>query len=457
MSAPLSKPAQLRIEIDFGAIWSKIKLLAGRFRIEHFLLLYFAAHVFQMSFPSDGGMVFDEAHYVPASLLTLAGQGVNLEHPPLGKIIGAAGIALFGNNWFAWRFPQVLISTVGLYFFYLVAKRFLGDPWALGATMLLAFDTIFFIHGGILLLDGPAFTLTFLTLELYFRKRYWWSAVSMGLAFFQREFVVLTFVTLIAFHVAVNRGALKQAAKFVARYTLIALLVLGILLWAYDGTVHPAQATTTINNISANVVLNGSGQPITTILRTIQSTSQDIMWNPVQNVIFMLKYHGPSGIVLNEATVHAYEHPVNWILPIDPFDQVTYYRVDVKVTTGNVTKNYVPIWYRAQPNLPLWYGIWPAAVGLALALIRRKEWDTAFFLAMGIGTNYLPWVVLDMLVRRIGFNYWMLNALPFISLGLVFAIKMYASRPKMVLALFVVAELAFFIWFFPVRPIGIGS
>ncbi len=449
---------KIKIELDLTAIWQRMLELSRKFEISHFLLLYFAVHMLQIAFPSDGSMVFDEAHYVPASLMTLAGQAANLEHPPLGKLIGAAGIALFGNNWFGWRFPQVVVSTVGLYLFYLVAKRLLGgNPWALGATILLGLDTVFFIHGGILLLDGPAFMLGLLTLELYFRKEYWWSAVSMGLAFFDREFTVFIFITLIAYHIAVNRGALKQTAKFLSRYTLAALLVLFVLLWAYDIHFQPAQATTIMSNINTNVVLGQSGQPVTTIIQTFVSTSSEIVWNPVQNFMFMLNYHGAQGIVLNETAVHAYEHPLFWILPVDPFDSATYYSVAVTVTEGNAVNEYIPIWYRAQPNLPLWYGIWPAALGLALAFIRRKEWETALFMAVGIGSNYLPWLVLDMLVRRIGFNYYYIYTLPFIALGFVFAIKMLpTNRAKIILASYVIAELIFFIWFFPVRPIGIG-
>lgn len=209
---------ELRFDFEQGQNW--VKQLVSKFRIEHFLILYFAVHLLQIAFPADGGMIFDEAHYVPASLLTLNGQPTNLEHPPLGKIIGAVGIALFGNNWFGWRFPQVVIQIVGLYLFYLVAKRLLGEPWALGATMLLGLDTLFFIHGGALLLDNPAFMLGFLTIELYFRQRYWWSAVSLGVVFFEREFAIFVFITIIAYHLAVNRGKLKQASKVLVRYTL---------------------------------------------------------------------------------------------------------------------------------------------------------------------------------------------------------------------------------------------
>jgi dolichyl-phosphate-mannose--protein O-mannosyl transferase len=454
---------KLVIDIDLTAAWQRTWDIIGQIRVEHFLLFLFAAHMLQIAFPSDGSMVFDEAHYVPASLKTLAGEATNLEHPPLAKIIGAIGIAVLGNNWFGWRFPQVLMQIAGLYLFYLVAKRVLGgDPWALGATMLLGLDTLFFIHGGILLLDTTAFLLGFLTIELYFRKRYWWSAVSMGLAFFAREFALFIFITLVVYHLAANRGALKKALKFATQYTLIALLVMGILLTIYDIGYQPALSTSITNIVKANVVMQ-NGTAITTIYTTSQSISKEIMWNPVQNILFMMTYHGAGGITINE-TYRSYQYAWNWILPVhisptgmvtwDTFDAATYYSVAVTVTTDGQVRHYTPIWYRAMGNPVVWYGIWPALVALALALKRRQEVLPSVFILTGILVNYLPNLVLSIVTRRLGFNYYMFYVLPFAALGIAFAWKYLLPKEdgRQVLAFNVVLALVFFLWFFPVRP-----
>jgi 4-amino-4-deoxy-L-arabinose transferase-like glycosyltransferase len=453
----------VELSFDFEPGLSWVRQLIGKFRIEHFLILYFAAHLLQIAFPSDGGMIFDEAHYVPASLLTLNGQPTNLEHPPLGKIIGAVGIAIFGNNWFGWRFPQVVIQIVGLYLFYLVAKRLLGEPWALGATMLLGLDTLFFIHGGALLLDNPAFTLSFLTIELWFRQRYWWSAVSLGIAFFEREFAIFIFITLIAHHLAVNKGRIKRASRVLLPYTLIALVVLGGLLWIYDIQFRPPQSITVVNTVNAIVVMNQAGQPISTTLITSQRTSLgDIMWNPVQNIIYEWNYHGPHGIVINEP-YRSYQYAWNWILPVhisptgevtwDTLDAATYYALGVSVSVGNQTLDYTPIWYRAIGNPFLWYGIWPALVALLLALKRRDQVPIVIFILTGILANYLPSVGLSLVTRRLGFNYYMLYVLPFLALGLVFAWKhLPRNWGGKVLAINVLAALVFFMLYFPVRP-----
>ncbi len=444
---------KVKIEIDVTAIWKRILDLASQFRISHFLLLYFAIHMLQIAFPSDGGMVFDEAHYVPASVSTLQGIAANAEHPPLPKLIGALGIAIFGNNWFGWRFPQVIMQVLALYLFYLIAKRLLGDPWAMGATMLLAFDTVFFIHGGTLLIDMPAFLFGFLAIELYFRKRYSWSAASMGLAFLAREMSMFMFGALAIYHIAVNRRTLKPAFRTGLRYTLIALVVFGGLLWVYDIRYTPPTATSITNFVTRNVVIGPSGTAITTIVTTSQSTGAlNVIWNPVQHVLFIANYHGPHGLVINE-TYAPYQYAWNWILPVDPFNSPTYYRTDVTVTANGKPTHYTPIWYHAQANLALWYGIWPAIVGLALAFIRKKDWETALFIAGGIALNFTPWVVLSLAVRRIGFNYYMIYTLPFIALGLAFTWKLLPRKYGVkVLALNVLVALGFFLYFFPVHP-----
>jgi 4-amino-4-deoxy-L-arabinose transferase-like glycosyltransferase len=444
----------LKVELDFTAVWRNLIGIAKKFNVSHFLLLYFAAHLLQIAFPSDGGMVFDEAHYVPASLDTLQWIGVNSEHLPLSKIIGAIGIALFGNNWFGWRFPQVIMQVAALYLFYLIAKRFLGDPWALGATIMLGLDTLFFIHGGTLLLDEACFFFSFLAFELYFRKHYALSAVSMGLGLLAREMTLFTFIILATYHVATHRKTLKRGLKIGISYTVVTLLVFGILLWAYDAAFMPPSGITIITNVNRNIILNQQGNAVSTIISTFQSTSKNPITNPFQHVAYIMNYHGPfTGFVLNE-TDQSYFHPLLWIVPVDPFNVPTYYRLDVTVTTGTVVKHLIPIWYRAQGNLPLWYGIWPAMVGLAYAFVRKREWETALFMGAGIATSYLPWEMLDILVRRIGFNYFMIYTLPYIALALAFSIKMLPSRTaKAILVLYILAELAFFLWFFPVRPI----
>jgi 4-amino-4-deoxy-L-arabinose transferase-like glycosyltransferase len=459
---------KIRVEIDFSWYWRRFTSAVHRNPwIFLFLTFLFAAHMIQIAFPSDGSMIFDEAYYVPASVKTLEGIAANAEHPPLPKIIGAIGIALLGNNWFGWRFPQVLMQIAALYLFYLIARRLLGEPWALGATMLLGLDTVFFIHGGALLIDMPAFLFCFLAIELYFRKHYWMSASSMGLALLAREMSIFYFLVLVVYHLGANWNwklhGMKPAFKLGVKYTLLALIVFGCALWAYDLHYLPPSSTSVTNVVNANLVLGPNGTAVTTIYETINSTSKVVMWNPIQHVEFIYHYHGPEGMNFVNRTYEPYFYAWNWILPVsispnlkvsfDPFDSASYYAVAVDVSTNNTVTHYIPIWYRAQANLALWYGIWPSILGLAWGFKQKKERLTALFLTVGIVANFAPWLALSIFVSRIGFNYYMIYTLPFIALALAFTWKQLPEKyGKKLLALNVLAALVFFLYFFPVRP-----
>jgi len=451
---------KLEVNFDLDSIWRSISgAVHSSPWIFIFLALLFAAHMIQIPFPPKD-TIFDETYYIPASQLTLQGLGSNPEQMPLPKIIGAIGIALLGNNWFGYRFPQVVMQIIALYLFYLLARRFLGDPWGLGATMLLGFDTVFFIHGGALLLEMPLFLFGFLAFELYFRKHYWASAVAMGLALFSREVGILYFIPLAIYHIYhdchVDKRLLKSALIIGVRYTLIALLVFVSLLTVYDAAFHPVIGTTYTSVYTTVYVYGGNGTVVSTYVSKSVSESNQTITNPVQHISWLLKYH--ISFQLNESYA-PYDYAYNWVSPIDlngnhsliMFNNAFYYRLDI---FGGPTVHDIPIWYREQGNLALWYGIWPAMGFLVYGLIRKPEnRSTGVFMVAGILANYLIWVIWTLTGRLFQFNYYMIWSLPFIAMGLAYAWKQLPEKyGKDVLALNVFLALLFFLWFFPIRP-----
>lgn len=69
-------------------------------------------------------------------------------HPPLGKLIQAAGIAVLGYSPFGWRFMGVIFATAMIPVMYLLGKR-LFNSWigAFAAAFLLTFDFMHFTMG----------------------------------------------------------------------------------------------------------------------------------------------------------------------------------------------------------------------------------------------------------------------------------------------------------------------
>jgi dolichyl-phosphate-mannose-protein mannosyltransferase len=89
---------------------------------------------------------FDEIYYVRS-----AEQYLNFQvpyewtHPPLGKLIIASGITVFGFNPFGWRIMGVIFATLMIPLIYILGKKLFGT-WigALAAAFLLTFDFMHF-------------------------------------------------------------------------------------------------------------------------------------------------------------------------------------------------------------------------------------------------------------------------------------------------------------------------
>ena len=68
---------------------------------------------------------FDEYYFATTAFNFLHGEGAYLEssHPPLGKLIQAVGIAVFGMNTFGMRFMPALVSILVVFLMYFFGKR----------------------------------------------------------------------------------------------------------------------------------------------------------------------------------------------------------------------------------------------------------------------------------------------------------------------------------------------
>jgi len=68
----------------------------------------------RLAMPS--ALFFDEVHYLPA-VRTLIDLSVaqNMEHPPLGKQLIAAGVLVFGDNAIGWRVPSMVFGILAVF------------------------------------------------------------------------------------------------------------------------------------------------------------------------------------------------------------------------------------------------------------------------------------------------------------------------------------------------------
>jgi dolichyl-phosphate-mannose--protein O-mannosyl transferase len=106
---------------------------------------------------APAAFLFDESSYIPAA--TNFSAGVNLEpsHPPLGKLILAAGIRLFGDNPWGWRIPSALAGAVILVLIFVLTRQLTGDtPTAVFAALFSAVNGMLFVLARTGTLDAMA-------------------------------------------------------------------------------------------------------------------------------------------------------------------------------------------------------------------------------------------------------------------------------------------------------------
>jgi len=480
------------IQINFNEIFARIyNLFRGyllKFNIGHLILIAFALHIFVISFPNDGGKIFDEAHYIPSALTHLNWVGSNAEHTPLVKIIGAIAIAIFGDYWFAWRFPIVLMGTASIWVMYKLASRFFSKKYALFAASFLLFDIMFFIHGTIFVLDVPQILFSLCSFDLYFQKKYKWSALAMGISVLMKE-TGLLFLGGLAFYHLVTHLRRQHVSKLSFRtfgvFSLVLLLVVGGGMWTYDGIFKPVKGIIILTNEHHIIITDPNGTVISTSTTIDNITSSSVITNPIEHLIFAYQYQ--TGLGINEPW-RAYQFPWNWILPVDPLDHPIY--LMVTVTAGSVSRTIIA--WHAQGTIPIWYAFW-LVVPMAILTVA-KSFSSPFtveisvskpgkrkhrgkqaepeaeevkkegiletfhhrldlFLLSWVGFTYLPWVALGLAMRKIGFNYYMIYTVPALCLGIPFFWQKLniSDRAKTIgITVHLLVTILFFLYFFPV-------
>lgn len=115
----------------------------------------------------EDGAYFDEMYYVRT-----AEEHLKLEepyewtHPPLGKLIIAAGIRMFGMNPFGWRIPGVLAAALMIPILFIMAKRiFKSALVGIFAAVLLTVD---FMHFALARLATGEIYIAFFSLLIFY-------------------------------------------------------------------------------------------------------------------------------------------------------------------------------------------------------------------------------------------------------------------------------------------------
>ncbi len=161
-------------------------------------------------------IVFDEVHFVAQGRHYLHGESFLDPHPPLAKLVIAAGILIFGDHPWSWRAGNATIGTALVGISYLLARRMSGSrlAGAIAGAIILC-DGMFLVDSRIAVIDIVYLTCAAVAYLLFFkfaqtpdtnarRRILPWIGLALGLCLASKLYVpAITFLLVTGFIVYV--------------------------------------------------------------------------------------------------------------------------------------------------------------------------------------------------------------------------------------------------------------
>jgi len=420
------------------------------------------------------GMYFDEIYHGRTAYEFLNGLTTyETTHPPLGKILIALGVSLFGMNPFGWRIIGALFGIAMVPMVYLFARRISDStPLAFLASVLFTFDFMHFAQTRLATID--VYITFFVILMYYFMYQY------CQLSFYDTD-LKKTFLPLGACGVCMGLGV---ASKWTGVYAGAGLAVIFFytLYRRYREYLYAkASPSGTTQGISHRHIIS-SFPP--NARRTIYFCLVFFVAVPV--LIYLLSYipfrdysdRGLAGRMLaNQQTMFSYHSGLDsthafsstwyeWPIMKRP---IWYYARTITYTAKSQARRTLAELYRYYPhagtrliknnlregissfgNPAVWWAGIPAALYMIYLWAKKKD-KTAAFLTIGYIAQYLPWFF----VTRITFIYHYFPSVVFIVLMIMHSLRQWKDRlprPAFVTAavLYGAVVVILFLMFYPV-------
>lgn len=367
---------------------------------------------------------FDEIYHARTAYEYLNGlYSYENTHPPLGKILIAAGMKLWGVNPFGWRFMGTLFGVLMIPCFYLFTRSLLRNTlFAAGATIWFAFDFMHFVQTRIATID--VFVTFFILLMYYFMYEYlrtekygWLGAcgVTMGFAIASKWTGVY--------------GGAGLAVLFFAHWWL-RYKEAGQLdnIREYQKKFLKTVAFCLVFFVTIPLVIY-----ILSYLPFVDGTGRGLLSRMLDNQVNMFSYHSKV-----EAT-----HPFSswWYQWPTMYRPIWYY-------SGTIT-DQLKEGISAFGNPLIWWTGIPAFFYCAYLMVMKKD-KRAGFLVTAYLAQYLPWFF----VTRITFIYHYFPSVPFVVLMIGYGLKQF-SRPEeklgqQIVIVYTGIAIGIFVLFYPV-------
>jgi dolichyl-phosphate-mannose--protein O-mannosyl transferase len=360
------------------------------------------------------------------------GEASFVVHPPLGKLLIGAGMALFGaDSSFGWRVATALFGTALVLVLFLLAKTLTGSTvFATVAGLLVAVDGLAIVMSRVALLD--IFVAFFVVLAFWFvaldRRRLGDRLAaalaarrpeapddapppSVGPLLWDRPWLLAAGVALGAATAVKWSGlyALAGVGLYAVISDALARRRLGIRHWAVDAALRqgplsflllvPPAALIYLSSWFGWLSTDGGWK------RQSAPTALESLWSYHQEIY---RFH------VTLTSDHSYASPAwQWPLLLRP-TSMFYDQVD-----GGVQNIY------SMPNPVIWWTGVVAVVWLGYRAIRGRDWRHALVLT-GFAVTYLPWLLYP---ERTVFQFYTVVILPFLVLALTFALRDITRSP----------------------------
>lgn len=365
-------------------------------------------------------------------------------HPPLGKFLIGAGMALFGADSSAgWRIATAVVGTAAVLVLYLAARELTGSiPFAAVAASLMAIDGLAIAMSRVALLDG--LLMFFLLLAFWFivrdrrghldRLAGLVAARAAGGAPPEWGPVRWNRPWLIAAGAALGAAtAVKWSGLYVLAAFGIYLVVTdalarrraGIRIWPADAAFRQGPVTFLLFVPVALVVYLASWFGWLTSdggwnrLEALKEPAEGF-WSfvPLALQSLWIYHNAIYGFHVGLTSEHAYASPAwQWPLLLRPTSM--YYQSTPQGAVGCTAAGGCVENIYSMPNPLIWYAGVAAVLYLAYRFVRTRQWRYALVLT-AVGATYAPWLLYP---ERTVFQFYTVAILPFLILALTFALQ----------------------------------
>jgi len=370
-------------------------------------------------------MYFDEIYFARSAYEYVHGiDTMEWVHPPLGKLLIALPILIFGMSTFSYRIMGVIAGALMIPVMYILAKKmFKKSKWGLLAGILMTFDCFHFVQTRMGTVDS--FLVLFIMLSALFMYQYIDLSKNAKLKDKLRNlFLSGLFI------------GLSISVKWTGLYAGLALALIFFGYTIYKNFIKKEKDEDLLKIILSCFIFFGL-IPVTIyilgyiLFPNVVGYYDNSITGIINQIKDMFGYH--SGLT------EKHDFSSDWYTWPIMYKPVWYY---VNYLGGNIKSTIVGI---GNPII-WWSGAIASIFILIMSFLKKKK--NYLFILLFIVCTWLPYLF----IGRDMFMYHYFPTLPFVMLGIVAMIKRITEKTKsnMLYILYAIAVIFFFFVFYPV-------